>query len=65
MRRRGDVELQQKDGAKSSDMNPKELATIVARLGDSDLSEVTVEYNRHRHGGHRHVFGIKRALERA
>lgn len=65
-RRAGNVRPQAKGGGTPSDVDPAELQTIVAKLGDGTANEITAEYNRHRRGtNRRHVSSIKRALHRA
>lgn len=65
-RRSGHVTPQHKGGGTPSDVDPAELQTIVAKLGDGTANEITAEYNRRRRGANRrHVSSIKRALHRA
>jgi transposase len=65
-RREGHVIPQAKGGGTPSDVDPAELQTIVAKLGDGTANEITAEYNRHRRGiNRRHVSSIKRALHRS
>jgi transposase len=64
-RREGHVMPQHKGGGTPSDVDPAELQTIVAKLGDGTANEITAEYNRNRRGrNRRHVSSIKRALHR-
>jgi transposase len=65
-RRDGHVTPLFKGGGTRSDVDPAELQTIVAKLGDGTANEITAEYNRRRRGRHRrHVSSIKRALHRS
>jgi transposase len=64
-REEGHVAPLRKGGGTPSDVDPAELQTIVAKLGDGNADEITAEYNRHRRGrNRRHVSSIKRALHR-
>jgi transposase len=64
-RSHGTVEPRPRGGGVHSEITAEELEAILARLGDANANELTVEFNRRRRGSNRiHVSSMKRALHR-
>ena len=64
-RRHGHLRPRRKGGGNRSDISPKELESILDRLGDANAGEITAAYNVGRRGkARRHPSRIKRALHR-
>lgn len=65
-RRDAHLKPRKKGGGNRSDVSAKELAALLAKLGDANAGEITAAYNLGRRGSdRRHASSIKRALHRA